>query len=178
MPITVQTQPPTPGANSYVSVADFKAYHDARLNTYTGKTDEQIGANLVKATQYLDVRFRFIGYRYAREQETEWPRQNAYDDRNDRVEGIPSAVVNATCEYALRALMGTDLLADPARDATGRDIKSTSSKVGPIEEEVVYVEQAGYSLPSYPLADRMLSARGLIKGSGTTGLGIMNTARA
>jgi hypothetical protein len=33
------------GANGYISVAEFKTYHDARGNSYAGKTDDQIAAS-------------------------------------------------------------------------------------------------------------------------------------
>ena len=161
MAFTVQQDTPVAGANSYVAVADFKAYHADRGNTYTAE-DTAIEQALVKATDYLDTRFRFIGYRSDKTQTTEWPRENAWDDRGDAVDGVPQAVKDATSEYALRALTA-DLLADPDRDASGRDVASKSEAVGPLKESVEYAHGGQvFSLPDYPSADRLLFARKLV----------------
>ena len=161
MAFVVQQDTPVASANSYVAVADFKAYHADRGNTFTAE-DTAIEQALVKATDYLDTRFRFVGCRDAKDQTTEWPRDHAYDDRGDNVEGVPQAVKDATCEYALRAI-SADLLSDPTRDATGRAIKSKSESVGPIKESVEYAYDGQvFQLPEYPSADRLLFARKLV----------------
>jgi hypothetical protein len=168
MAFTVQTQPPTPGANAYVSVADFRAYHADRgrdLSNLTTYPDAKVQAAIVQATQYLDVRFEYVGWRYAADQTTEWPRSAAYDNRADRLDGIPRPVVQATCEYAYRAL-SAELLADPARDDYGKAVKSKKESVGPISESVEYADYGGFEMPAYPLADRLLTSRGLTVGNG------------
>lgn len=174
MAFTLQTQPPTAGANAYVSVADFRAYHADRgrdLSNTTTYPDAMCQAAIVKATQYLDVRFEYVGYRYAADQSTEWPRTAAYDNRGDRLNGIPTPVVQATCEYAYRAL-DEELLADPSRDDYGKAVKSKSEGVGPIRESVEYVEYGGFEMPAYPMADRLLTSRGLVSGGAQTGGGL------
>lgn len=161
MPITVTTYPDLQ-ANGYVSLAEARAYWAARLRTHPSTSDDDaVAAAVIKATQYLDTRFRFVGYRKDKGQLREWPRDDAYDDRGDSVDGVPQAVKDATCEYAFRAL-STELMADPTRDDSGRVVVSKDEKVGPISESVEYSEFAGFEMPSYPAADRLLTQRGLV----------------
>lgn len=49
------------GANAYITLAEFKSYHDDRGNDYSGFTDPKISAAIVLATDYLDTRFSFLG---------------------------------------------------------------------------------------------------------------------
>lgn len=177
MALVVQTYPTTTaGANGYVSVQDLKDYLDERLRVYTGKTDLQLAAAIIEATTYVDVRFAYIGYRLDDDQDTEWPRQNVWDNRNDKIDGVPKAVKSATCEYAWRQL-SAPLLADPERDASGQQVKSKSETVGPISTSTVYADRAGMDLPVYPLADKLLSSRGLVVGGSIAGFSVVNTGR-
>lgn len=154
-------------AAAYVSVTDFKAYHTARGNVLTAYSDAQIEVALTKATDYLDRRFLFVGYpRQGRTQTTKWPRWDAYDVDENLVSGIPVEVVQATCEYAFRAL-SAELDPDPTRDATGREIASISQTAGPVSESITYRDDGGGStLPEYPAADQMLRRAGLVAGCG------------
>ena len=165
MAFTLQTNPPTPEANAYVSVAEFRAYHADRgrdLSNTTTYPDATVQAAIVNATQYLDIRFEFVGYRVEADQTTEWPRSAAYNSRGDRQVGIPRPVKQATMEYAYRALTSTDgLLADPDRDASGQFVKSRSETVGPISERVEFSDHRGFTMPAYPLADRLLLSQGI-----------------
>ena len=171
----VQDNPPVAGANSYSTLAAFKARLLSQLRTHT-KTDGELEAALIAATEYLDTRFQYVGYRVAAGQDLEWPRQNAYDDRGDRVEGVPNQVIRATQEYAWRALT-SPLWADPERDGTGQAIQSKSESVGPISESVTYATVFA-SMPEYPQADRLLTARGLVASAAIGGLAVHDTARA
>lgn len=171
MAFTVQTLPPTAGANAYITAAFFREYHADRGRDYSDTTDHPdttVQAWIVQASQYADVRFGYVGYRYSADQTTEWPRSSAYNDRGDRVVGIPLALQQAVAEYALRAQSG-DLLADPERDGSGQEVKSKSETVGPISERIEYVEYGGLVMPIYPLADNILKAAGLIESGGASG---------
>lgn len=151
------------GANGYISVADFKAYHDARGAVYSDYEDAAIESGIIRATDYLDSRFTFVGRRLnGRDQSTEWPRSGAKDRDGYPVTGLPPEVLDACAEYAIRAL-ATDLNPDPERDDYGRIIASTSVKVGPISESASYADGAPFSLPAYPAADRKLMAVGLVR---------------
>lgn len=156
-------------ANAYVTVAYFKAYHDARGNDYSAATsDPLIEKAIIKATDYLDQRFRFRGSRANLQstQPTAWPRLDVVDDDDNWVNGIPDAVKKACCEYALRAISAT-LNPDPTSDDYGRSVRRISKTVGPISKDVEYDNSSVLLLPKYPAADRLLAAAGLLV-SGTT----------
>ena len=167
MAFTVQNdQGSVTGANAYVDVAFFKAYHEERGNTFVDD-DEKIEQAIIKATDYLDHRFNFVGSRsQGRSQTTEWPRRDAWDVNEDLVNGIPVEVKEACCEYALIAQQMT-LNPTPTRDASGAAIQAKSESVGPISRSVTYVGGAAFSMPKYPVADSRLKRTGLVISGGT-----------
>lgn len=181
MAFTVQGDTPVTGANAYIDVATFRAYWTDRGVDTTASLDAAVEVAIVKGTQYLDLRFEYVGSRLSREQDLEWPRQFAYNDRGDFVTGLPTAVKQATSEYAYRALTSS-LLADPTSDDSGLTIKAKEETVGPLTEKYEYDIKAGYSLPDYPQADRILIARGLVSSGSTSyasgGLHVGNLGRA
>lgn len=155
------------GANAYISVAEFKAYHDDRAQSYAAHNDAAIEAAVIRATDYLDQRFRFVGKRrQGRAQTTEWPRSDAWDRDERYINDIPVEVKEATAEYALRALAAT-LNPDPERNAAGVAIQSKSESVGPISESVTFVSGAIFTMPKYPAADQRLFRSGLVRTGGT-----------
>ena len=164
MAFTVQDDTGTvTGANAYVTEAEFIAYAADRAMDHSAYNSADIQVAIVKATDYLDQRFRFVGERLSGfEQPTEWPRASAYDIHRSYVNGVPTQVKEATIEYAFRALSAT-LNPDPTFDATGATVKSKAEKVGPISEETTYMgeTQALISLPRYPAADKKLTRAGL-----------------
>lgn len=155
-----------PNANAYIDAAFFKSYHDARGNSYTNFTDTDIEAAIVRATDYIDNRFNWVGRKRVWDQTTQWPRTNAYDRDRYYQPGVPLAVKEASAEYALRAL-SAKLNPDPVRDSSGRVVQSSKKKVGPIDKEVTYVAGGAYQMPRYPEADERLSRTGLIVKGGT-----------
>lgn len=162
MAFTVQSEDgTTEGANAYITVAYFKSYHDDRGNSYGSASDSAIEKAIVKATDYLDNRFDFLGWARNRPQSTAWPRTNALNVDGFYETEIPVVVKRATAEYALRALSAA-LMPDPERDASGLTVMSKEEKVGPISEKTEF-RATGYSLPKYPLADAMLTRSGLIQ---------------
>lgn len=159
------------GANAYITLAEFAAYHGDRGNeiaTFAATDREQA---IVKATDYLDARFRFRGYKLnGNEQSTAWPRYDAYDNDKESVYGIPQAVKDATAEYALRALSLTSLNPDPVRDDSGRRVQSFSTNVaGAITESATYADAGKVELPEYPAADLKLLRAGLIMSPSRSG---------
>lgn len=151
------------GANAYISVAEFKAYHDDRgASLYGAATDQAIQMAIVKATDYLDTRFSFIGEKAQTGQTTEWPRFDAWDREDEPVYGVPAEVKEACAEYALRALTA-QINPDPTLDPTGRVVLSKSEQVGPISQSVSYAAGAAFEMPRYPVADRKLTMRGLTR---------------
>ena len=157
------------GANAYITVAFFRAYHEDRGNalpTSPVPTDPDIEKAIIRATDYLDGRFRFVGRRvYGRDQSTEWPRANAYDIDFRWVNGVPQEVMEATADYALRALSAA-LNPDPTREESGGIVVSKTEQVGPIMESTTYAAGSYASLPKYPAVDLKLRRAGLIRSSG------------
>jgi hypothetical protein len=158
----ILTEHPAEPFNSYASIQYFKDRMDLKLRSYVGKTDDQIASALITATEYADIRWGFVGYMKEKGQSRQWPRLEAYDIRGDLIEGIPAALKNAVCEYAWRVLNGGELMPDPTLDERGQVIKSIAEKVGPIETDIVYDNTKGVRLPSYPNADNLLIAAGLV----------------
>lgn len=158
----------TPGANAYITVAEFLAYHADRGNALPNPqpADPILEQAIVRATDYLDTRFRFVGRRvYGREQSTEWPRSNAYDIDRRWVNGVPEEIKEATAEYALRALQGA-LNPDPSRDASGATVLAKSEQVGPIARSFTFAAGGSWTMPRYPEADSKLRRTGLVRSGG------------
>lgn len=157
-------------ANAYIPPAFFRDYHDSRGQTYvdpeTGVpyVDAVLQIAIVKATDYLDARFNYIGWRRYSNQGTAWPRWDAVDINDRYLKGIPQGVQMATAEYAWRALSVAQLVADPTYDASGRNTKQTLKKVGTLE--LMKVFEGAFTMPKYPSADRKLYQWGLVLGGG------------
>lgn len=154
------------GANSYQSIADFRAYHGAVGTPLTDFTDLKIEYALIKATRYLDIRHRYIGRKLFEEQVTEWPRRYTDWEFNRVFHRIHPEIVKATAEIALRALVA-ELLPDPSRDSGGRRLKRQEYEIeGVIRENAEFVENSDFELPEYRSADLALErARVIIHGS-------------
>lgn len=85
-----------------------------------------------------------------------FPRNYLYTGAGNAIVGVPQGVKEAIAEYSNRALLA-DLAPDPTVSGTGQQVKSLREKVGPIEEEVSYVQGSpAYALQSYPAADKLL----------------------
>lgn len=148
-----------PDANSYVSVADFKAYWDSRGFDWTVYVpDAKLERALVQATDYIELinRNNFKGCRLLDEQPLSWPRAYAFWGTMELTE-VPAQLKKATFEYAKIALTSsTGLIPVPqSTDASGQVIQETYKKMGPIEKRTVY--ETGTALKPYPAADRLLS---------------------
>jgi|DEB0MinimDraft_10_1074344.scaffolds.fasta_scaffold11185_4 hypothetical protein len=123
-------------ANSYGTVSDADNYFaDRSITAWTG-TDAAKQAALIKATDYLDHQFDFIGTKATSAQALEWPRINVTDRNGYAVSStaIPVFIRNACFEAALQAIKGTNL--QPV-DTTG--ISESRVKAGPVETEKKFV---------------------------------------
>jgi len=158
-------------ANAYIDVAFATTYHTDRFNTaWTDLTDTALQqAAIIKATDYLDYRWDYIGERKKafELQSLKWPRIDAFVERDEKVvqsNVVPLQVQQATAEYALRAVLlasaaGTlgDLAPDPEIDRSASKITGRREKVGPLEEEFKFSGSFGLiTLKPYPTADNML----------------------
>ena len=170
----------TANANCYGNMAFLVAYWTERGYTFPvanpsavppvtqPQADAIISAAGVKATDFMDGRWTFVGERQSRDQTTEWPRTRAWDRDNHAVYGIPLQVKQAWAEYTLIAANGGDLEAVPERDTTGSRVLSKSEAVGPISQSVTYAAGGGYRKPVWPIPDGILKKRGLVLTSGRT----------
>jgi hypothetical protein len=170
LPIALTNYPAEP-FNSYASLDFFKERLDIQLRSYVGKTDDQMSSALIQATEYANIRFAFNGYPKIKGQSNQFPREECYDNRGDRVEGIPLALQRAVCEYAWMVLNGKDLMPDPVQDERGQVVKSISEKVGPLATDIEYEVSQGQRFPSYPKADGLLYSAGLVRRRGGFSVG-------
>ncbi len=144
-------------ANSYASVEQYRAYHADRGTDLTGQTDPQIEGWLVQATDYVETRWygRLKGHPLTQTQALHFPADGVFIGCYE-VTGVPSQLVKAVSEYALRAKSGP-LAPDPTVDPSGLTILGKTEKVGPLEES--YTFQASISpgqARPYPAADRLM----------------------
>ena len=122
-------------ANSYSTVADFRAYCADRAIDVTADTDEAIQGNLVDGTDYVDLSYTFIGEATTDTQNLQFPRTKDEEDY-----GVPAKVIAATIEMALNARSGIDLFSD-----TDKNVTSKREKVGVIETELDYSDSKSTS---------------------------------
>lgn len=155
MTITVETGSGTnAAANSYVSVADFQAYADARGYTYPG-TDAACEKLLIKAMDYIEARRnRFQGLKTTNTQPLQWPREWVYIDgyaiENDV---IPTELIKAQCELAVAAY--TIDLQPTLQPSTVGQIKSKRVE-GAVSIEYFASAASKYSLPQFTAANGYL----------------------
>jgi hypothetical protein len=121
-------------AESYISVAEYKAYADGRGYSYSGLTDPQIEQKLRQGAQYVDTICRFKGVRLVSTQALEFPRSGLIDWSGYEVTGVPKRVKDAQAELTYKA-QTESLYTDADR---GGQIKSET--VGPIS--VTYMDGA------------------------------------
>jgi len=155
----------------YGTLEGANLYHQARGNAaWALGTDEARTGALVRATGYIDGRYRvllasgrwasmFPGVRTAgRGQANEWPRTGAIDNEGARipVDEVPVEVLQATYEAALRELARPGSLS-PDFVASSLAIRK---KVGPIE--IAYSDKAADGgVPTRPVitvVDEILAA--------------------
>jgi len=136
-------------------------YHADRGHDYWANLDTTTKqACLIRATDYLQKRFsrRWKGVRVSWSQSLDWPRLDIWDDKKlllVQSNAIPKKLIQATCEYALRAAVVGELAPDPVPLAPAEDfsqpvqerpteyqgglVKQSLKKVGPIEKRQTYL---------------------------------------
>ena len=133
-------------ANSYASVADGDAYHDAHLyaTAWTAATTANKEKALAMATRLLDEEFQFNGFKVIPTQALQWPRQRCPDpdaSPGPIVSGIswrteafvasnivPARVIQATCEMA-RELLIADRTGPPAGEGISMQRNADLSEI-------------------------------------------------
>lgn len=166
---------PTDTANAYVSVADFKDYCDGRGYDYTtpAYTDTQIQNAIVRATDYMDGRWTFAGYRYDDDQSTECPRRDVWNKAGTTyLDYFPLHLIQACCEYAKIDLIdGKSLMPNSVDNTVPGQLTYLRTRVeGAVEKEQHFNSFKGYGgkYPSWPLPDKMMRQSGLVGSSRRT----------
>lgn len=132
--LVVETGAGLTTANSYASVAEGDAYHDAHLysDAWDDATDATKDIVLAWATRLLDEQVPWKGTKASIGQALQWPRYSVPDRDGITIidaDEIPAWLKNATAELA-RHLIGEDRTADS-------DTKGFKSiKVGEIALEI------------------------------------------
>jgi len=150
--ITVETGAIVDNANSYVSVANARAYAVNRGVTLSA-TDDVVAAQLIKATDYLEqFACRYQGTRVSSEQELEWPRIDAYLGE-DLIPSntIPKSLISAQCQLVMAQVAGFTL--QPNVSATDYVVRE---KTGPLETEYADPFKVGI-MPQLSAVDALLA---------------------
>jgi len=159
-------------ANVYVTLAFATEYHRLLGNDlWANATEDQQCVALLRATQYINTRWVFIGVRANEDQSVLFPRySSANRDGTDTSDTVPIEIQEACCEYALSVLNdGVTLIElSPVPDqSNGLSVILQRDKVGELESEVRYSSSvAPRTLISYPKADRIIKRSGYAANSG------------
>ena len=150
MAFVVETGAGLSNANSYASVSAADSYvADRGIAGWTALSSTIKQQSLVNATDYLEATYRsaYKGNRVSETQSLSWPRYNVIvDGFNFPANVVPTQVINACIEMAIRASLGETLLADQGQRVRREKI------------DVIEVEYQDYSDPTqrYPLVNRMV----------------------
>jgi len=164
MAIVVEDGTGLADAETYVSVADCKAYLDARGKTSWGllpEADQE--ASLRLAADYLDAVYgpRLQGYRLKITQALLWPRTDvSWDNVTWDPAPLPVPLVRACCEAAALSASGIDLFLPLDR---GGQVVEKLEIVGPITERTKWAGSAPTGIV-YPSIKRYMD---ILCGSGT-----------
>lgn len=134
--LTVESGAIVENANSYVSVADFRAYATAR-GVSLSADDADVEVILIKAMDFLESHSsRFKGRKVSRDQALSWPRYDVViEDWSWSHTEIPRQVIAAQCALGIEIAAGEDPFNPPAADQ-------------PVVREKVDVVEVEYAGPS------------------------------
>ncbi len=174
-------------ANSFATIAEALAYilvrQSAHLLPFQEADESNRVAALIIATEYVCLRWTFVGDISVEDagagfpQALCFPRDNGgfkiFDARGiDVTDTVPNQVVEATIEYAGRAIDefgdASSLFVDPTvPDGAGRFETLVREKLGPLEEERRFSDTRGTTTTrKYLVPDRIIKRSGLLSGGG------------
>lgn len=159
MPLVIENGSIVANANSFVTLAEIRAYAAAR-GVALSAVDAEIEALAVRAMDYITAqRTRYQGAKVSPSQPLQFPRIGVYIDNEEFPDTeIPTEVKNAQCQLCLEAASGVSLLPT----VTGAQVKRER-----IENaiEIEYSEKNDdRSAPNMAAVDALLSP--LFKASG------------
>jgi hypothetical protein len=147
-------------ANALITLAEYRAHFTDRGVDTSAQDDATVQAAIVVATDYIEQRWEscLLGQREHDNQCVSFPRDGICDYAGEELDGVvPKQVKRAVIEYA-RIAISQSLLQTPTVDESGKAVKRTREKVGPIETETEFQDGSGIDilLRPYPIADRWL----------------------
>lgn len=120
MALTIENGTQVSGANSYISLAEFKAWADARSITYGA--DSVVEGQILRAMDYIES-LAFQGFKLTRGQALQWPRSNVViDGFAAPVDEIPVYLKNAVYEATKVEIDGDSKLAASDRQVTSEQV--------------------------------------------------------
>ena len=123
-------------ANSYITVAEYEAFWTERNVNITHSTAEK-ESELVKAADYINRNYQFIGEQQYRYQAMAWPRLTGVilvKDWPIDPDTVPQDIKDAQAELAYLIHTGATPFATVEGGAKVRE----KNKAGPVETEVEY----------------------------------------
>lgn len=151
--ITVEDGSGMPNANSYLSVADARAYA-ANRGVDLGSDDDVIAAQLINASDYLlTFECEYVGHRTNPAQALSWPRTDAYVGCNLLVDAntVPAQIIFAQAQAVIAQANGFVLMPNvSASDYV------TEETVGPITTKYANPLQVGI-MPTLSAVDALLA---------------------
>jgi len=131
MTLVIEDGSIVPGANSYITVAEYSAWADARFGvsrSTASSCDEDAERLILRAMDYFEAQ-EFIGYKKQSDQPLQWPRNDVYiDSYYVSNSTIPNEVKISIYELAYAEEQGNGEL-------TAVDRKVKREKVASIEVE-------------------------------------------
>ena len=132
MTLVVEDGSKVTGANTYITLAEFKAWADARGVNYS--SDGHVTENILRAMDYIEE-LLFIGVKETRDQALQWPRVDVVIDGYALDVGeIPKELKNAAYELVKAIIDGDNKLNPVERQVTKEKVDSL---------EVTYKSNAG-----------------------------------
>jgi hypothetical protein len=116
MALIVEDGTRVPGANSYVSLADFKAWADARGITYG--SDATVEQQILRAMDYIEG-LHFVGFKETETQSLQWPRVNVVIDGF----GLDASTIPAELKVSVYEATKVEIDGD--------------SKIAPVDRQVI-----------------------------------------
>lgn len=131
MALIIEDGSGVPNANSYVTVAEYRAYATPR-GVSLPVSDATVETQLILATDYLES-LSWLGMPTYDDQALVWPRDEIYIGCNLIADDmIPNKIKLAQMQLAIQVNAGIDLMPSVAGGASGAIIRE---KVGPLETE-------------------------------------------
>lgn len=143
MAIIVEDGTNVTGANSYVNVADCKAYLDLRGYTEWGFEVIQ-EESLLRAADYIERKYKLLwkGITTGSDQPLTFPRSGIIDENGRTLSSvvIPQELIDAQCLLANLTIVDGELVQLTTITTQDSLIKSKKEKVDVLEESVEYFQ--------------------------------------